>query len=113
MCDPVDDLAYPVDESFRLLGRRWGPEIITQVSRGMTRYSQLQKVLPGISPRTLSVRILEFRKAGLISKTGNEVRVSYALTRKGKEFVKELDSVAAFSIRWHGVASGTGTAKRA
>jgi len=105
MCDPVEDLAYPVDESFRLLGRRWGPEIIAQMSRGMTRYSQLQKVLPGISPRTLSVRISEFQKAGLIFKAGDgQTRVRYALTKKGKEFVKELDSVAAFSIKWHGAA---------
>jgi DNA-binding HxlR family transcriptional regulator len=102
MCDPLDDLSYPVDEAFRLLGRRWGPEILTQLSHGMTRYSQLQKVLPGMSPRTLSVRISELQKAGLISKKDDgRARVSYVLTSKGKEFMKALDSIATFSIRWH------------
>jgi DNA-binding HxlR family transcriptional regulator len=102
MCDPLDDLSYPVDDAFRLLGRRWGPEVLTQMSRGMSRYSQLHKALPGMSPRTLSVRISELEKAGLISKTPKEkVRVSYLLTPKGREFMKALDSIATFSIRWH------------
>ena len=103
MCDPLGDLSYPVDYAFRLLGRRWGPEILIHLSQGMTRYSQLQRALPGMSPRTLSVRILELQSAGVISKTGRDgARVSYELTRKGREFVKALDSIAAFSIRWHG-----------
>jgi DNA-binding HxlR family transcriptional regulator len=76
----------------------------------MARYSQLQRVLPGISPRTLSVRISEFQKAGLISKTSrSQARVSYELTRKGREFVKALDSVGTFSMRWHGDVGGTET----
>jgi len=108
MCDPLDDLSYPVDEAFRLLGRRWGPEILTQMSRGMARYSQLEKALPGMSPRTLSARISEFERAGLIVRTPKDrVRVSYVLTRKGREFMKELDSMATFSIRWHGVTGGS------
>lgn len=107
MCSPYDDLSYPVDAAFRLLGRRWGPEVLIQMVRGTSRYSQLQRALPGVSPRTLSVRISEFRRAGIIAKKhSHHIGTAYELTSKGKEFAKMLDSIASFTIRWHPTQAG-------
>jgi DNA-binding HxlR family transcriptional regulator len=91
-----------VDVAFRLLGRRWGPEVLVLIAEGAKRYGELLRALPGISPRTLSLRVSEFQRAEIISKTANgRERVTYKLTRKGRELVKELESIADFSIRWH------------
>jgi DNA-binding HxlR family transcriptional regulator len=102
MCDPYESLSYPIDPTFTVLGRRWAPQVLFQIIGGTVRYSQLQRALPGISPRTLSVRVSEFESAGVISKNRkNGTECIYALTDKGLEVKDVLDSIASLSIRWH------------
>lgn len=102
MCGPYESLSYPVDTSFRLLGRRWAPEIMISLMRGTSRYSELARALPGMSTRTLSLRISELQEAGVIAKTrSNRVGVSYELTEKGRAFMELLESIAKFTIDWH------------
>jgi DNA-binding HxlR family transcriptional regulator len=102
MCDPYESLTYPFDPAFKLLGRRWAPEVLYQIIGGTSRYSQLQRALPGISPRTLSARVTELEEAGVISKIPrNHVECVYSVTDKGREVREVLDSIAALTIRWH------------
>jgi DNA-binding HxlR family transcriptional regulator len=102
MCDLFDSLGYPFDPAFRLLGRRWGPEILFEIIGGTARYSQLQRALPGISPRTLSVRISELEQAGVIARSRkNGTECVYSLTEKGMDVRKVLSSIADLTIRWH------------
>jgi DNA-binding HxlR family transcriptional regulator len=102
MCDPYESLAVPIDPSIRMLGRRWAPEVLFQIISGTARYSQLQRALAGISPRTLSARVSEWETAGVISKTRrNHSECVYALTDKGHELEGVLSSIASLSMRWH------------
>jgi DNA-binding HxlR family transcriptional regulator len=102
MCDPSESQAYPFDPTFRVLGRRWAPEILFEIMNGTARYSQLQRALPGISPRTLSVRIMELQAAGVIAKTPrNANKCVYSLTKKGLDVRQVLSSIANFTVRWH------------
>jgi DNA-binding HxlR family transcriptional regulator len=106
MCDPYESLSYPIDPIFKLLGRRRAPEVLFQIMGGTVRYSQLQRALPGISPRTLSARISDIEKAGVISKTQkSHAGCVYALTNKGMEVKEVLSSIASLSIRWRGIVS--------
>jgi DNA-binding HxlR family transcriptional regulator len=102
MCDPYESLVYSFDPAFKLLGRRWATEILFQIIGGRVRYSQLQRALPGISPRTLSVRVSEMEETGVITKgRRNNVECVYALTEKGYEIKEVLDRIATLSIQWH------------
>ncbi len=102
MCDPMESLAYPFDSAFRVLGRRWAPEVLFEITNGTVRYSQLQKALPGISPRTLSVRIAELEAAGVITRTRrNGIECVYSLTEKGLDVRQVLGTIARLSVRWH------------
>lgn len=106
MCDPYESLSFPIDPSFQMLGKRWAPEVLFQIISGTVRYSQLQRALPGISPRTLSARVSEWESAGVISKTRkNHSECLYSLTLKGLEMKRVLSSIAEVSIRWHTVDS--------
>ncbi len=105
MCDPRESLGYPIDDAFKLLGHKWYSEVLLEFSRGASRYSDLQKALPRISPRTLSMRLAELRAIGVISaKPRNNNTVTYEFTDKGRELIGLVNSIAAFSLRWH---SGT------
>ena len=104
MCDPYETLNYPLDLAFKLLGRRWCPQVFLEINNGYTRFSQLQRILPSMSPRTLSLRISELEKAGVISKKNGEKNiVNYKLTEKGEELLTIFKSIAAFSFRWYGI----------
>jgi DNA-binding HxlR family transcriptional regulator len=96
-------MSYPIYLAFKLFGRRWYPEVILEITRGATRYSELEKALPRISPRTLSARISELQKIGvIIPRHGERNTINYELTDKGKDLISLFDSIAAFSLRWHG-----------
>jgi DNA-binding HxlR family transcriptional regulator len=104
MCDPYETLNCPVDPAFKLLGRRWCPEVLLEINNGYTRFSQLQRILPSMSPRTLSLRISELETAGVIwKKNGEKNIVNYGLTQKGEEMLMIFKSIAEFSFRWYGV----------
>jgi DNA-binding HxlR family transcriptional regulator len=107
MCDPYESLARPVDPAVSLLARRWGAAILIELDRGGSRYNELLRSLTGISPRTLSARMSEFRWLGVVRQVkGSSPRPHYELTSKGRELLGVLDSVAAFSFRWHQPAPG-------
>ena len=113
MCDPYESLAFPIDPTFRMLGRRWAPEVLFQIISGTARYSQLQRALPGISPRTLSARVSEWETAGIISKNRrNHAECVYTLTDKGHELEDVLSSIASLSIRWHSELSATTSGRK-
>lgn len=104
MCDAYDSLVCPVDSAFRYLGRRWGPEILVQIMEGRIRYTQLQNAFPRMSPRTLSARISELERTGVILRVERGPNgFDYKLTEKGSEMMRILKSIAVFSIRWHRV----------
>jgi DNA-binding HxlR family transcriptional regulator len=112
MCDPYESLAVPIDSSFRMLGRRWAPEVLIQIISGTARYSQLQRALPGISPRTLSARVSEWETAGVISKTRRNTECVYSLTDKGHELEGVLSSIASVSMRWHAELSAANSGRK-
>ena len=61
--------------------------LLHNIFEGNTRFGQLQRSLEGISPKTLSLRLQELEKEGIITrKVYAEVplHVEYSLTKKGQ-----------------------------
>lgn len=102
MCDPYETLSYRIDETFKHLECKWYPEVLLELTRGASRYSEQERALLRISPRTLSVRLSELKEKGIISLGKRDKNnISYELTEKGKELIELLNSIAHFSIRWY------------
>ncbi len=72
-----------------VISKKWAYLIVTIIGNyGRLRYSELEKKLDGISPKTLSDRLKELEGAGLIKReVFNEIppRVEYTLTKEGVE----------------------------
>ncbi|SRR6266404_6955156 len=80
-----------------VVGDKWTPLIVMELSKGATRFSALEHSLIGISPRTLSQRLDEMEHCNLITKKAfAEVppRVEYTLTPKGQDLLPILKSMA-------------------
>lgn len=72
---------------FALLGKRWSGLILVTLLAGPVRFSELVRLVPGLSERMLAERLSELTAAGLVERavgSGPPVTVRYALTGRGQ-----------------------------
>jgi DNA-binding HxlR family transcriptional regulator len=82
-----------------VLGGRWKASILAFLLTKTLRYSELRKLLPGISERMLTTQLKELESHGLINrKVFPEVppKVEYSLTEKGYS----LESILLQMNKW-------------
>jgi DNA-binding HxlR family transcriptional regulator len=88
-----------VEKAIKIIGSKWTLLVLHNIMEGNNRFGQLQRVLKGISTKTLSVRLQEMEKAGIIDrKVFAEIplHVEYSLTEKGKSLKGIIDQMS----RW-------------
>ena len=94
----------PIDNTFKLIGKKFTIHILrNMLLRDQSRFNQFMGSIEDINPKTLSARLREMEKAGLIKrKVFNEtpIRVEYSLTDKGKSLRSILEQMAAFSLKF-------------
>ncbi|MGI0062209.1 MAG: winged helix-turn-helix transcriptional regulator [Nitrosotalea sp.] len=67
------------------------------------RYKQFKNALKGISSKTLSTRLKELEKSGVLERLAyNEIppRVEYKLTSKGQELVESVIDLLQWMKKW-------------
>ncbi|MGH9242959.1 MAG: winged helix-turn-helix transcriptional regulator [Acidimicrobiales bacterium] len=72
---------------FALLGKRWSGLIIGTLLSGPARFSEISRLVDGVSERMLSDRLNELVSAGLVEREvveGPPVAVVYRLTARGE-----------------------------
>ncbi|WP_055669612.1 winged helix-turn-helix transcriptional regulator [Desnuesiella massiliensis] len=78
----------PIEEAIDIIGSKWTFLIIRDLLiDGTIRFGYLLRSLEGISPKTLSLRLRELEKFGLVKRiVYPEIppKVEYELTEKGK-----------------------------
>jgi len=73
--------------TLRVLGEKWTLQLLHQIVQGNNRFGQLQRVMTGISPKTLTLRLRELEEAGILTRKvfpGYPLHVEYAATEQGK-----------------------------
>jgi len=103
-CCTCENCCASIEKTLAILNGKWSFLILWNIYDGTKRFSQLQKLLLGISPKTLSLRLHELEKNGVITKTiYPEIppRVEYSMTEKGNK----LKDVFAALIEWDKVIS--------
>ena len=98
----------PVERTAALIGDRWTPLIVRDLAPGCRRFSELQRSLGGISPKTLSDRLRRLEEAGVITRAcfaEMPPRVEYRLTDKGLALLGIIESMREFGMTWLAVAA--------
>lgn len=93
----------PVARTAEIIGNKWTPLIVRDLADGRKRFSELERSLTGISPKTLSERLKRLEEAVVVQRTCfAEVppRVEYALTEKGFALLPVIDSMRDFGATW-------------
>jgi DNA-binding HxlR family transcriptional regulator len=101
--DTTSSLGCPVARTAEIIGNKWTPLIVRDLERGCRRFSELERSLVGISPKTLSERLKRLEEAGVVVRACfAEVppRVEYSLTDKGHALLPVIESMRSFGATW-------------
>lgn len=84
----------PLGDLMDLISKKWALLIINTIgNHELLRYNEIMKHLNGINPRSLSDRLKELERAGLIKKelfAEIPPRSEYTLTKDGKDLRKAI-----------------------
>lgn len=96
-CDPAYTCA--VEVTLSVIGGKWKLLVLGQLNRGVSRFGQLRRAIPGITQTMLTQQLRELEEDGIVSRTiFPEIppRVEYRVT----EFGKTLEIVVAAMNSW-------------
>ena len=88
-----------LDVTMELVGGKWKTIVLWYLRKDKKRFSELRKLIPGITEKMLSMQLRQLEKDGFVRRTVYpEVppRVEYALTPHGKTLLPLLEEIA----RW-------------
>jgi len=93
--------ACPISMAASVLCERWTLQIVRELFFGSTKYSEIQKFIPNISPSLLRDRLRSLESQGLVmrkrAERGN--RYEYFLTPSGKALAPVLTEMGKWGMR--------------
>lgn len=94
----------PVKKTAILIGSRWSFLILKELYlNNHVRFNELSRALEPITSRSLSLKLKELLKHGIIEKrvvSDSPPNIEYNLNEKGREFSKLLIEIAKWSFKW-------------
>ncbi len=93
----------PIQFTLEIIGSKWAILILRELFVGSRRTHEFLEVLPGISTKTLTARLRELERYGLINRqVYAEVppRVEYSLTSKGREMQPVMMALKQLGEQW-------------
>jgi len=93
----------PIHSITRILGRKWTLELIYYL-RERRRFCELQELVGGVNPATLSERLKSLERDGFVRRhpiSDAPRHVEYDLTEKGHDLTPLLNAIVDWMRRWH------------
>jgi DNA-binding HxlR family transcriptional regulator len=86
-----------MDITMDYIGGKWKTVILWYLKNGKKRFSELNKLIPSITEKMLSIQLRQLEESGLVRRTVYPevpVKVEYSLTPLGTSLVPVLDAIA-------------------
>jgi DNA-binding HxlR family transcriptional regulator len=86
-----------------ILGDKWTPQLLRYfINEESVRFCQLQDLVGGINPRTLSARLSSLEESGVVEKLSSDTssRCEYRLTQKGLDLMPVLKDMQTWSDKY-------------
>jgi len=93
----------PVAMAAEILCTRWTMVLLREMTAGSTRFNELRRGVPRMSPALLSQRLKDLEAAGIVSRTkadGEPGIFEYHLTRAGRELQPLVEAFGIWGQRW-------------
>ena len=83
----------PVELSLELLGGKWKAVILARLKDGPLRYGELRRLIPRLSDKVLTERLVNLQALGLIEGGGGQKGSGYRLTARGESLRPALQAL--------------------
>jgi DNA-binding HxlR family transcriptional regulator len=92
----------PVAMAAEIVCTRWTPLILRELVSGSTRFNDLRRGMPRISPTLLSKRLKQLEAAGIVRRlrSSDDESVEYQLTPAGEELKSVVLNLGFWGQRW-------------
>lgn len=90
----------PLAQAAQILCERWTLVLVRELVAGSTRFSDLQRGVPLMSPTLLSARLKHLVKVGIVQPAGVRGNQSYQLTQAGRELRPIVEMMGVWGHRW-------------
>ena len=93
----------PVAMAAEILGARWTLVLVRELVAGSTRFNDLRRGVPRMSPALLSKRLKDLEAAGIVTRsrmTGAPDLFEYRLTEAGRGLQPVIEAVGIWGQRW-------------
>jgi DNA-binding HxlR family transcriptional regulator len=93
----------PVAMAAEILCSRWTLVLLRELVAGSTRFNELRRGVPRMSPALLSKRLKDLEAQGIVSRVqvpGEPEAFEYRLTKAGADLRPVIEAVGAWGQRW-------------
>ncbi len=92
----------PVAMASEILCKRWTVVLLRELLVGSTRFNDLRKGVPRMSPALLSTRLKELERAGILERRATKDRkvFDYLLTEAGRDLQGVVMGIGTWGQRW-------------
>lgn len=101
----------PVAMAAEILCTRWTVVLLRELSVGSTRFNELRRGVPRMSPALLSKRLKDLEVAGIVARSrlaGEPDVYEYTLTAAGKDLRQVVGAIGEWGQRWVSTESSLG-----
>jgi DNA-binding HxlR family transcriptional regulator len=103
MTDSSYNQFCPVAMAAEILGARWTLVLLRELVVGSTRFNDLRRGVPRMSPALLSKRLKDLETAGIVTRSpvvGEPGAFEYRLTEAGRELKPVIEAIGCWGQRW-------------
>ncbi len=93
----------PVAMAAEVLCTRWTMVLLRELVAGSTRFNELRRGVPRMSPALLSKRLRELEQAGVVERApapGAPDTVAYRLTPAGRDVLPVVEAIGMWGQKW-------------
>lgn len=97
----------PVRATIDLISGKWKVQILWHLSFGPKRFSELRKVLPGVSEKVLTSQLRQLEAGGVLARKIKPVvppQVTYFLKKAGEQLIPLMQDLCDWGSEHFGIA---------
>jgi DNA-binding HxlR family transcriptional regulator len=92
----------PVAKAMEILDERWTMLIVRELLNGSSRFNELRRGVPRMSPTLLSRRLQQLERLGLVDRVSDGGVISYRPTERCLELRGIVEAIGVWGLRWIG-----------
>lgn len=90
----------PVAMASEILASRWTLVLLGEMQSGSTRFNEIRRGVPRMSPALLSKRLKELEEHGVVRRHETAHGTEYRLTESGRDLKPVIHALGEWSMRW-------------